>query len=52
MNKVSTIVSVLVLLVLLIYPTYKLARNFANARDTRMQHTSYNFSKYLRYGSL
>lgn len=49
MNKLSTIIGVSVLLGLLIYPSYKLAKDFAIARDFRMQHTSENFSKYLRW---
>ncbi len=51
MTKLHKIVGVSLLLGLLSYPTYKIAKDYAQSRDLKIQHVSDNFSKYLRYGS-
>lgn len=49
MNQLYKVIGISLLLGLLAYPTYELAKDFAQTRDLKMQHTSYNYSKYLRY---
>lgn len=54
MNQVKKIIGTSLLLAFLaswVYPTYQFTKDFVQTRDARMQQTSYNFSKYLRYGS-